>query len=254
MSRERFLLTDKLIVVTGASSGIGAACAVMVAQLGARVALVARREAEMAELAKTLPGTGHVVCPCDLSQPDVCEPLIKDLVAKSGKISGIIHAAGGKLDLPLRVSSADDFLKLYALNTVSAALLAQAMSRNGRVPEGGSSLVLFSSIAAHRGQPALTSYAATKAALEGFLITAAVELAKPKVRVNGLIVGAVDTPMLRDTATKYGPQWWENAHQAQPLGLGRPEDVASVAAFLVSDAARWMTGALVPIDGGFLAS
>ncbi len=251
-SRNRFLLTDQLLVVTGASSGIGAACARMAAELGARVALVARRTEALQAIAAELPGSGHSLHSVDLAQPEQAEPLIRDLVQQQGRISGIIHACGATLDKPLRITTAADFHALYAVNTVSAAMLAQALARAGRASDLGAALVVIGSITAHRGHPALAAYAAAKAALEGVVVTTAIELAKARIRVNGLIVGAVDTPMLRATAAKLGPDYRARTAAAHPLGLGRPEDVASAATFLISDAARWITGTCLPVDGGFL--
>jgi NAD(P)-dependent dehydrogenase (short-subunit alcohol dehydrogenase family) len=254
MSGEtRFRLDGRLVLITGASSGIGAACARLAAELGARVALSARRESELAAICAGLPGSGHSVHRADLADPDSCEPLVRELVAQQGPLGGIIHACGETLDKPLRITAAADFQRLYATNTISAAMLAQAAVRHGRLVAGQAGLVVIGSITARRGHPALAAYAAAKAALEGLIVTTAIELARLRLRVNGLIVGAVDTPMLQATAAKLGPAYLERTTAAHPLGLGQPEDVAHAAAFLLSDAARWITGACLSVDGGFLA-
>jgi NAD(P)-dependent dehydrogenase (short-subunit alcohol dehydrogenase family) len=109
------------------------------------------------------------------------------------------------------------------------------------------------SILSSLGSPGLASYATAKAALVGLTRTAALELAPKHVRVNAILAGYVETPMTRALGQMLGQEHLTKMAARHPLGLGRPEDVANAATFLLADASRWVTGACISVDGGYSA-
>jgi NAD(P)-dependent dehydrogenase (short-subunit alcohol dehydrogenase family) len=138
------------------------------------------------------------------------------------------------------------------INFSAAVVLSKALYQRGcYVP--GASIVLLSSVAAHRGYPAKSAYCASKAALEGFCRSLAVELARDRVRINCVAPGMVRSEML-DQARETLPEGQLDVIQAQhPLGLGTPVDVAGAIAFLLADTGKWITGTTFVVDGGCLA-
>ncbi|HEY1598585.1 MAG TPA: SDR family NAD(P)-dependent oxidoreductase [Pirellulales bacterium] len=248
-----FSLEGKRVLVTGASSGIGRAAAQMCAQLGATLICLGRDEQRLQQTLGSLAGDGHVVRVADLDDADVLPPMLQDLTAEIGPLSGLVHSAGVLRSTPLRVAKADDFLSQYRTNTVSAALLLKAASRRGVSSPQGCSVVLIGSVVSMLGAAGLAAYCASKAALTGLARTAALELATARIRVNAVLPGMVETKMASDYRATMAADQVQAIEQMHPLGLGQPADVAGAIVFLLSDASRWITGSCLTVDGGYSA-
>lgn len=242
-------LASQTILITGASSGLGCACARLAEARGARLVLVSRRPDYLREL---FPDQRHVVAGCDVSDESAVQGLIGALKAQSLACDGWVLAAGVQKFRPLAMETHRSLSAAWASNLYGSLGLLAAALKAKLVAKGGS-IVLFSSAAAHSGGPGLASYAATKAALEGASRSLALELAPQKIRVNAVAAGIVRTPMTDSYLAMMTEAQVEALERQHPLGFGTPEDVAGAVAFLLSAEARWITGSVVTVDGGLCA-
>ena len=245
-------LTGKMILVTGASSGIGRETCRCLSELGARVVLAARNKERLAATAATLEGTGHCTEPFDLSLVDQVPDWLQDVAKRLGSLDGVVHCAGISITQPMRLWNVNDTDRLMKINLYACFALASGLRRK-LVRKKGSSLVLISSVGGIRGYPGLVMYSASKAAIIGLTRSLALELALDGVRVNCVAPGLVDTEMLQETRLVLTEQQIADLTKEYPLGIGKPRDVANSIAFLLSDASRWITGTTLVTDGGCTA-
>ena len=245
-------LEGRLILVTGASSGLGRETALLLGRLGARLALVGRDEGRLEEVAGQLGGGGHRVLPADLSDDKAADDLVTALVRDEGPLHGIFHSAGVSIVAPMRMTKRPQLEAMFGAAVFGGLGLARAASRKGTMCEGGS-IVFMSSVSALRGRKGMVGYSAAKAATSGLVRALAVELADRGIRVNAIAAGAVETQMHEDFANSVSAEMMDNYRALHPLGFGRPSDVAHAAAFLLSDASRWITGIDLSVDGGYSA-
>jgi NAD(P)-dependent dehydrogenase (short-subunit alcohol dehydrogenase family) len=247
-------LSGKLILVTGASSGIGRATSLVLSRLGGRVILTGRREPALQEtLCAMDQPTKHLVCPADLAKTDGIPTMVQQQVEKAGSpLDGIVHSAGVGKPISLRLTSRSSVEAMMDINVYASLALLQAIStKNVASPRGGS-VVLMSSVAASVASPGLVAYSGTKAALFGIAKSAALELASKQIRINCIAPGYVKTPMLDQAEDAF--VGFEQLKKRQFLGLTEAEDIGVLAAYLLSDASRAVTGATFLIDGGFSTS
>ena len=242
-------LQQRRILVTGASSGIGRACAVMASQLGATAVLTGRREAALEETRSLCQGDGHMIIPGDIASSD----FISELVNRAGKIDGLVHAAGIGPMCPVGMLTGDQIESVMRTNYYSFLELMKHYSkrkfRNERM-----SVVAVSSISAMSGWGGVVVYCGSKGALSSSVRALAMELAPKGVRVNAVCPSNIRTPMYETGASDMNSE--ESLRELlkkQPLGLGEPEQVALPVCFLLSDAASFITGVNLPVDGGYLA-
>lgn len=245
-------MTGRTVVVSGASSGIGRATALLLSQRGARVALLGRDEARLRAAHAELSGEGHVWRAVDLAGEFDAAGLIGGLVTEVGPLSGLVCAAGIQIVRPLRVMSREDVRQTLRVNVESALELVQQFRvKTHRAPNA--SVVMVSSVMGTVGQPGQSAYCASKSAVNGLVRSLSLELAREGLRINSVAPGMVETPMVEGLRTSLPPEQFAAAVAMHPLGLGRPDDVAKAISFLLSDDARWITGSVLAVDGGYTA-
>ena len=252
MTGSPFQLDGRHILITGASAGIGRATAHCCAELGATVACLGRNEQRLAETVAMLPGKGHTRHVADVDDAAGLARTV-EIVAAGGPLAGIVHAAGVQRAKPLRVSQTEDFLGHYRTNALAAATLLAAVARRGIARPQGCSVVLVGSVMSTLGAAGLAAYCTSKAAIVGLAKSAALELSAAGVRVNAVLPGVVDTEMSRTYLSSLAEDQVQAIRGKHPLGIGRPQDVAHAIAFLLGDAARWITGTCLTVDGGYSA-
>lgn len=235
-------LNGRAAIVTGSASGIGLAVTHRLRELGVRVAGI--------DLAPS-PGAS-MSCRGDLRDAAALAAAVSEATQAHGDATMLVHCAG--ICPPGSLLESDDatYLDTYDVNVVSAVRLLR-LCVPGMQRQGGGSVVLTSSINARFATPTLAAYAASKAAVESLVRTAALELAPSQIRVNAVAPASIDTPMLRASFTSEAdPQAARERNVGRhPLGrLGVAEDVAALAVFLAGDESRWITGAVIPVDGG----
>ena len=249
-------LQNKTALITGASRGIGRATASALAKAGAHVLVHYGRSAQDAESLvagiRSQGGRADAI-QADLGTPDGATLLAKEVRSIIGeRLNVLVSNAGITKSATLKDHTVEDFDSLFATNVRSPFFLVQQLLP---VLGEGSSIIVISSLGAHAvvGKPALDNrsllaYAATKGAIETLVKNWAAILGPQGIRVNAVAPGVIDTDMSNFTKTEAGR---EAALGMQALKrIGKPEDVADVVAFLASDAARWITGASIPVDGG----
>lgn len=244
-SSSFFSLQGRSILVTGASSGIGRQIALRTSGMGADLYITGRDESRLEETRSLL--TGKVTCiAADLTR----EEDIRKLVQALPKIQGVVCCAGLVDYTPVKFISNTKIQDLFSINFSSQVLLTKELVREKKL-EKGASLVYISSVSSQLGVPATAVYAASKAALNAFVRVTASELAGQRIRANALCPGLVKTPLLSKAAEgNLSEEAFAEAGKAYPLGLGEVDDVAGPAVFLLSDAARWITGTTIVADGG----
>lgn len=247
-----FSLHGKHILVTGASSGIGREVALWLSLQGARITLVARDMQRLEETHQRLTGEGHAIAAADfLSEPDI-SGWMKKLASESAPFDGLVHAAGIQAPMPIRATSLSHWEKIMSTNVTSSFSLIKAFRQKG-VCQNDSSIVLISSVMAKVGESALLGYCTSKGAVESMVRAAALELARERIRVNCVAPGVVKTEMVATLKDLVGGDSMELIEQKHPLGFGVPLDVAYAVNYLLSPAARWVTGTALVVDGGYLA-
>ncbi|PSU50908.1 short-chain dehydrogenase [Photobacterium frigidiphilum] len=247
------MLDGKTILVTGASSGIGRAVAKFFSIQGCCVVIAGQSESRLNETLSLLSGNGHFSVTGDLSDVEQLKAMMDSVFNKVGALDGIIHCAGIQKTLPLQALKESDFDDIFSVNVKSAQFLAKNFRRKGRYNKDGASLVFISSVAATCGEPAISTYSASKAALIGLTKSLASELSRNKIRVNCIAPGHVETEMAIEFSKQLTNEQLAYIKAKHPLGLGKPEDVAHAAAFLASDLSRWVTGTTLCVDGGYSA-
>jgi len=245
-------LTGRRILVTGASSGIGRATAVLLGELGARVVLTGRDAGRLEETRAALAGAGHVALPFDLAAVDEIPAWMRRLAEEGGALSGLVHSAGIQQTLPVRNLQAEHYQAVMSINVYAAMSLARGFRQRGVSAPGGS-LVLIASVLGHVGEAACTLYSASKGALIALTKSLAVEFARERIRVNCVSPGTVLTEMNAQLRRSLTEEQWGRIEEKHPLGVGQPRDVAQAAAFLLSDASGWITGTALLVDGGYTA-
>lgn len=247
-----FSMAGKHILVTGASSGIGREVAVWLSKQGAKITLAARDVERLGTTLAMLHGLDHTVEVIDfLGETDISQWL-KGVAKNNLPFDGLVHAAGVQMPMPIRAMSLNHWEKIMATNVTSGFSLIKAFRQKG-VCNPQSSIVLISSVMAQAGESALLGYCASKGAIESMVRAAAVELAREGIRVNAIAPGVVQTELVDTLQELVGADSMQAIEQRHPLGFGKPQDVAYAANYLLSPAARWVTGTSLVVDGGYLA-
>ena len=242
-------IRNRRVIVTGASSGIGLDTARLLHSAGAEVCLVARRENVLSDNVAEF-GERAWSHACDVSDAGQVDELAAAVKARWGALDGLVNNAGTAPMATLEETEPELWERVFAINVTGPYLLCRSlgpMLREGEAP----AVVNVSSSLAQRAIPGMAAYNASKAALNHMTRSLALEWA-PGVRVNAIMPAVVDTPI--HAGRGMSREDVEGMGAMHPLGrIGQPKNVASLILFLLSDSSSWMTGAIIPIDGGMLA-
>lgn len=252
-------VAGKTIVLTGAASGIGRALALRLGRGRARLALIDRDADGLGETGRLVAADGGdaITLAVDLSERPAIESCLADIVDRFGHLDALVNNAGRIQSAPLAEHTPELWDELFAINARSQFLMARE-ALPALLAGTNPSIVNIASIAALRGYNNLSGYAASKAAVMGLTQSLALELAPQNIRVNAVAPGTTDTPMPRAATAHLAPE-------VQAVALERykerqmikrratPDEVASLIHYLLSDDAAFITGAIIPVDGGLSA-
>lgn len=243
--KNPFSLQGKTILVTGASSGIGRQTAIECSRMGASVVLSARNVERLQETYSQLEGESHLILPADLLDTVQIESLVSSLP----EVNGIVLCCGKGLTLPMQFATRDKFDDIFNINLFAPFELLRLIYKKKKIQKQGSIVTLASLGGTQIFSGRNGIYGASKAALNSVMMFCAKEFSSRRIRVNCICPGMVDTPLIhRGTVTE--EQLQEN-EKLYPLGrYGKPEDIAYAAVYLLSDAASWITGQQLVLDGG----
>ena len=247
-------MEGKHILVSGGTSGIGQQTAVILSELGAKVAVIGRREEKLKETLSKMAGESHSIHAIDMSDLEGLESKIKSIVEQTGKFDGYVHCAGIVNNLPIKNYTPDRLDQIMRTNFYSYFEMVRILSKKGRFNEG-MSIVGVSSVAATNGATAQAAYGASKAAMNGAMRCLAKELGAKDIRLNTVLPAATNTAMYSDymalKADMNNSEIKIAANPRQYLGMNDPADVANAIIFLLSPASRKITGVQLPVDGGY---
>ena len=246
-------LRSRRVLVTGAASGIGRATCLLLSRLDARIAAVDVDEQGLEATCRELPGEGHTRFRADLADIERIPAWMTELAGTGGPLFGAVHAAGLPCVQPVRLLTPTLYRQVLLVNTEAALALARGFQKRAVADPRGGSIVFISSVMASVGASGAAAYSLTKAALHGLARSLALELAPARIRVNCVAPGFVRTPMFDRMASPWDAQQRARVEEDHPLGLGEPLDVAHSVAFLLADTARWITGTVLTVDGGYTA-
>lgn len=245
-------LENRVVLVTGASSGIGREVSVLLSRLGARLVLAGRRPDQLEKTLTLLEGGGHQINAFDLLDVDRIPKWMKETVCANRPLDGLVHSAGVQITKPLRMLTNANIDGVMKVNVNASFGLIKGFRQKGVCTKPGS-IVLISSVMGLVGQPGVSVYSASKGALVTLAKSSALELAKENIRVNCVAPGHVRTEMAEKLTQTLTNQQVESIQKMHPLGIGEPRDVANAVAFLLADTGRWITGTTLIVDGGYTA-
>jgi len=254
MNKDPFSLEGKNIIITGASSGIGRECAIACSQRGANIILAGRDQGRLnATLSMTENAGNHIVLAFDLTDYISVDNVINEKTARFGRIDGLINCAGISTTLPFNMVKPEKMNEFFRTNVEAAINLTRIIVKPSIFSEHGGSVIFISSVMGSAGENGKVLYSMTKGALDAAARSLAIELASRKIRVNTVSPGVVETPMSKSAVYNRNVEAFEKVKAMHPLGTGNPNDVANACVYLLSDAAQWVTGINLVVDGGYLA-
>jgi meso-butanediol dehydrogenase/(S,S)-butanediol dehydrogenase/diacetyl reductase len=247
-------LNDKTAIVTGAGSGIGRACAIAFAGEGARVALVGRRRDRLDEVARPL-GDSALVLPADVSKSDEIKRVIEQTTKHFGGVNVLLNNAGVLHIGTVEQISEAQWDETFNINVRGLWLLSRAVLPAMR-KSGGGSIINMASVLGINGAANRASYAPSKGAVVLLTKCVAIDHGQENIRVNAICPSFVETDLTAAVIKRAADPKSVRAERIRvhPIGrLGKPEDIAGLAVYLASDESSWVTGAVFPVDGGYLA-
>lgn len=238
-----FSLEGKVILVTGASSGIGRAVAIVCSKMGANLIINGRDESRLNETFQALSTGQHKIISGDVTQSEIIETLA------SHKIDGIVHCAGISGHTLFSFLKQDEIDKMFDVNFFAPLKLTQKLLKSKNINKNGSIVFITSTSGILSSYIGGTLYSSTKGALNGMLKGLALECAPRNIRVNSVMPSMVETPIMQGDALTQ--EQWETDRKLYPLKrYGRPEEVAYAVTYFLSNASAWVTGTNLLMDGG----
>jgi len=254
--KKLFDLTGRVALITGGSRGLGLQIGEALGEMGAKLALAARKENELADARKHLAQLGieAFVLPADLQRADAIAPLVEAVLAHYGRIDILINNAGATWGAPAEDHPLEAWQKLVNLNLTATFLVTQAVGKRWMIPNRRGRIVNIASIAGLGGslpdRMQTIAYNTTKGGVVNFTRALATEWGRYDITVNAIAPGFFPSKMTQGTLDKMGDALAARA----PLGrIGSDEDLKGVAVLLASDASRHMTGQIIAVDGGVSA-
>jgi NAD(P)-dependent dehydrogenase (short-subunit alcohol dehydrogenase family) len=247
-------LDGRVLIVTGSTQGLGAACARRAARLGAAGIVICGRDSGRGETVRTeleALGSDAVFVQADLADPESCAGVVRACDERFGRLDGLVNAAGLSTRGTLDDTTVELWDRLFAVNVRAPFLLMQQGARLMRSSGAGGSVVNIVTMASHGGEPVLMAYASSKGALATLTRNAAYALQPDLIRVNGLNIGWTATEREHGVQVETGraDDWLAEADANSPLGrLLRPDDIAPMVTYLLSDAAKMVTGSVIDFD------
>src|SRR5260221_7412439 len=254
MILERFRMQDQVAIVTGASSGIGRASALALAEVGASVVCAARTPERLDRVVAAIRAQGGraIAVPCDVNDGKQVEEVVARAVGELGRLDVVVNCAGGTGPTPALDLTVADFEAAFHFN-VSSAFLMTRLAVPHMIKTGGGAVVNISSALAHLVESCFVAYGTAKAALCHMTRLLAFEFA-PKIRVNAIAVGATVTDAL-SPIFEVDAELRKQMEAMTPMArLATPEDIACAVLYLASPASSWVTGKVMEVDGGTIAS
>jgi len=246
------MFEEKVILLLGATGGIGSKFAEKAFKKGARVILVARNRENLKDLSRKLNNTEFY--PGDVTDFSFLQDIVKKVEDKFEKIDVLVHSVGSIILKPIHVISPEEFKEVIDLNLTSVFLAIKAVIK-GMMRRKSGSIIVLSSVAASKGLRNHECISAAKGGLESMIRSAAITYASRGVRFNGVALGLVDTPLSKKANLTKSEKTLEISNKMHPLGrIGTPKDIVDAILYLASDHSSWVTGAIIPVDGGLSAS
>jgi NAD(P)-dependent dehydrogenase (short-subunit alcohol dehydrogenase family) len=243
-----FSLAGRVALITGGGTGIGFEIARCMVEAGATVIITGRRESVLQESAADL-GEGAHFLVNDVADLGSLDSLVEQIEATYGPLDILVNNAGINMKKPALEVTDEDFSRIIHTNLNAVFALTRATAKR-MVARRSGSILMISSMAAYYGIDRVVAYAASKSAVEGMVKVLASEFSAQGVRVNAIAPGFIETEMSR-TAMNSDPDRRDRAMRRTPMGkFGKPSDIGHAAVFLASEAARYVTGVSLPVDGG----
>lgn len=243
MNISAFSLENKTIFVTGASSGLGASTAIECSKAGAKLIISGRNEERLNNTFNQLEGSNHIQLPFDLTAKENIDELVNTLPS----LDGLALCAGITKTIPVKFISNESIDEIFQTNVLSSMQLIQKLLKKKKINKDAS-IVFISSISTAYADKGNSIYAASKGAINSFSKVLALELAPQRITVNCIQPGMVPSGML--AAGIVTEEQLMEEQKNYPLGFGKPTDIANGIIYLLSDAAKWVTGSVLTIDGG----
>lgn len=240
-------LLNKRILITGASSGIGKATAILFSNLGAEIIITARNKENLNDtFSKLKSNTKHQQICADLTSLDD----IKKLVSQLDSLDGFVHCCGKVLPVPVKFIKEEQLQDVFSVNYFSAVNIVSELLKQKKI-NNNASIAFISSVSTLHAYFGGAPYISSKAALEGYAKTLALELIPKKIRVNVLQPALVNTAIFESTIdAAINDEEMKKLISKYPLGVGEPDDIANAFAYFISDASKWVTGSCLKMDGG----
>ncbi len=238
----------KVAIITGGGSGIGLAIAEKFVSAGIQTVIVGRDEQKLSD-AKAQLGELCYPMPCDISNLSSIPAFVEKVIAQFGQIDILVNNAGINMKKDFTEVTDEDFQSVITTNLTSVFVMSREVVKQ-MLKQGSGSIINISSMAAQYGLPRVIAYSASKTAIDGMTRAMAVELSPKGIRINAIAPGFIETAMTAK-ALNSDPERKAKVFGRTPMGyMGQPSDIGDAALYLATDASKYITGVVLPVDGG----